>query len=247
MLALAAARLGFKAHIYCPDSGPAFDVAARTSRGGFDDFAALAAFAAAVDVVTYEFENVAVDTARHLAALVPVRPSARALEVAQDRLVEKQFIAGLGIAVAPFRAIDGPGELSAALAALGGPAILKTRRLGYDGKGQASVAPGDDAAAAWQRDRRAAGRAGAAHRFRAGAVGAGGAQRSRRAGVLRLPAQHPRERHPAPLGRALGLACCRSRPRARHCRDDCRMRSTTSACWRSRCSIWAPRQQRPSG
>ena len=150
MLALAAARLGLKTHIYCEESGPAFDVATLTTKAGFNDPVALSAFAGKVDAVTYEFENVAVDTARHLAGLVPVRPGARALEVAQDRLIEKQFIAALGIAVAPFYAIDGPGRLSAALSALAAPAILKTRRLGYDGKGQASLAPGDDAAAAWE-------------------------------------------------------------------------------------------------
>jgi 5-(carboxyamino)imidazole ribonucleotide synthase len=94
---------------------------------------------------------VAVATARHLAGLVPVRPGARALEVAQDRLVEKEFISGLGIAVAPFRSVDGLDDLAAALSALAAPAILKTRRLGYDGKGQAGLAPGEDATAAWQR------------------------------------------------------------------------------------------------
>ena len=151
MLALAAARLGLKTHIYCEESGPAFDVATHTTKAGFADPAALTAFAGKVDAVTYEFENVDVDTARHLAGLVRLRPGARALEVAQDRLVEKQFIAALGIPVAPFRAIDGPEQLGYALSDLATPAILKTRRLGYDGKGQASVAPGDDAAAAWER------------------------------------------------------------------------------------------------
>ena len=151
MLALAAARLGLKTHIYCEESGPAFDVATHTSKGGFGDLAALSRFAAEVDAVTYEFENVAVATAHHLAGLVPVRPGARALEVAQDRRVEKEFIAGLGIAVAPFRRVDGAGDLPGALSALAGPAILKTRRLGYDGKGQTGVTPGEDAAAAWER------------------------------------------------------------------------------------------------
>ena len=150
MLALAAARLGFKAHVYCPESGPAFDVAGATMKAAFDDPAALAAFARAVNVVTYEFENVSVDTAERLSALVPVRPSARALEVAQDRLTEKEFIARLAIPVAPFRAVDGPQELADALAALDGRAILKTRRFGYDGKGQVAVAAGGDAEAAWQ-------------------------------------------------------------------------------------------------
>jgi 5-(carboxyamino)imidazole ribonucleotide synthase len=151
MLALAAARLGLKTHVYCEDSGPAFDVATHVTKARFDDWAELAKFAQAVDVVTYEFENVAVDTARHLAAVVPVRPSAKALEVAQDRLTEKDFIAGLGIAVAPYRAVDGPETLANALAAMAAPAVLKTRRLGYDGKGQAPIAPGDDVSAAWER------------------------------------------------------------------------------------------------
>ncbi|KAB2914833.1 MAG: 5-(carboxyamino)imidazole ribonucleotide synthase [Hyphomicrobiaceae bacterium] len=150
MLALAAARIGLKTHIYCEESGPAFDVATRTSRGAFEDEAALSAFAREVDAVTYEFENVPIRTAHVLAGLVPVRPSAKALEVAQDRLAEKQFISGLSIPVAPFRAVDGPGDIASGLAAFGSPAILKTRRLGYDGKGQAAIAPGEDAAAAWQ-------------------------------------------------------------------------------------------------
>ncbi len=149
MLAIAGARIGLKTHIYCEERGPAFDVAARTTRGSFADKAALGAFAATVDAVTYEFENVPIETARHLAELVPVRPGVKALEVAQDRLTEKTFIAGLGIPVAPFRQIDGPDELGAALKAFAAPAILKTRRLGYDGKGQASVRPSGDAAAAW--------------------------------------------------------------------------------------------------
>jgi 5-(carboxyamino)imidazole ribonucleotide synthase len=150
MLAMAAARLGFRSHVYCAESGPAFDVATHTTTGAFEDQAALAAFAGTVDVVTYEFENVAVETARHLACFVPVRPSARALEVAQDRLTEKKFIAALGIPVAPFRAVEGPEDVRDALAAFAAPAILKTRRLGYDGKGQASLEPGGDAAVAWK-------------------------------------------------------------------------------------------------
>ncbi len=150
MLAMAAARLGLKTHIYCEDSGPAFDVATHTTRAAFDDTAALTQFAGTVQAVTYEFENVPIATAQHLAQLVPLRPSAKALQVAQDRLVEKQFISALAIPVAPFRAIDSAAELSAAVAHFGAPAILKTRRLGYDGKGQASVRPGADSEAAWK-------------------------------------------------------------------------------------------------
>jgi 5-(carboxyamino)imidazole ribonucleotide synthase len=149
MLAIAAARLGLKTHIYCEHSGPAFDVATCKTQAAFDDEAALAAFARSVDAVTYEFENVSVDTARYLARTVPVRPSALALEVAQDRLAEKRFIAGLSIPVAPFHAVDGPGDLRRAVDHLAAPAILKTRRLGYDGKGQVSLEPDVDAAAAW--------------------------------------------------------------------------------------------------
>jgi 5-(carboxyamino)imidazole ribonucleotide synthase len=149
MLALAAARLGLRTHVYCEATGPAVDVATATTRAAYDDGGALAAFAEDVDVVTYEFENVPLETARALAPSVPVRPSPRALEIAQDRLVEKEFVSGLSIPVAPFLAADGPDALLAALVRLGGPGILKARRLGYDGKGQASLEPGGDVAAAW--------------------------------------------------------------------------------------------------
>jgi 5-(carboxyamino)imidazole ribonucleotide synthase len=149
MLAMAAARIGLKTHIYCEASGPAFDVATHTTKAGFGDKPALAAFAAAVDVVTYEFENVPVKTAMHLNAQVRVHPPVRALEIAQDRLVEKEFISRLGIPVAPFRAIDSAQDIDAALAELAEPAILKSRRLGYDGKGQASLQPGADCGVAW--------------------------------------------------------------------------------------------------
>jgi 5-(carboxyamino)imidazole ribonucleotide synthase len=150
MLALAAARLGFKTHVYCEASGPAFDVATRTTRAAFDDPAALTAFAGAIDVATYEFENVPIATARHLGGLVRIHPSARALEVAQDRLVEKQFVSALSVPVAPFHAVSTPQEVGEALARLAAPCILKTRRLGYDGKGQAALQPGGDVAGAWR-------------------------------------------------------------------------------------------------
>jgi 5-(carboxyamino)imidazole ribonucleotide synthase len=149
MLTLAAARLGLKTHIYADEGGPAFDVAAATSAGTYHDRAALDRFARRIDVVTYEFENVQVDAAVHLAEFRPVRPTPRALSVAQDRLIEKRFISSLGIPMAPFAEINGPDDLSSALATMASPAILKTRRLGYDGKGQAPVHPGTDPAAAW--------------------------------------------------------------------------------------------------
>src|SRR5689334_12758262 len=131
MLALAAARLGLKTHIYCEDSGPAFDVATHTTKGRFDDDKALSAFAGKVDAVTYEFENVPIVAADVLSVHVPVRPGAKALAVSQDRLVEKQFIAGLGIPVAPFREVASADDIGAGMAAFGAPAILKTRRFGY--------------------------------------------------------------------------------------------------------------------
>jgi 5-(carboxyamino)imidazole ribonucleotide synthase len=149
MLAMAAARLGLHTHVYCAESGPAFDVAGRATKAAFDDKAALTRFAGTVQAVTYEFENVPIATATHLAELVPVRPPVKALEVAQDRLAEKEFISGLSIPVAPFRSVASVAELKAALAGIGTDAILKTRRLGYDGKGQASLSPGGDVGAAW--------------------------------------------------------------------------------------------------
>jgi 5-(carboxyamino)imidazole ribonucleotide synthase len=149
MLSMAAARLGLKTHIYCPESGPALDVAAANTRAAYDDDAALAAFAASVKRVTYEFENVPAHTAEFLAARLPVHPNPLALATAQDRLTEKTFVNGLGVATAPFEKIDTIDDLRAALARLGAPAILKTRRMGYDGKGQAMIRPGDDPAAAF--------------------------------------------------------------------------------------------------
>jgi 5-(carboxyamino)imidazole ribonucleotide synthase len=149
MLALAAARLGMRTHVYEPAADPcAAPVAERTVRAGWDDAAALRAFAAGVDVVTYEFENVPLAALDAIGAAAPVRPGRRALEVAQDRIAEKDFLAGIGLAVAPYAAVDDAGGLAAALGRIGAPAILKTRRLGYDGKGQARIAGPADAAAA---------------------------------------------------------------------------------------------------
>ena len=149
MLAMAAARLGFKCSIYSDHRGPAFDVADATVVGKFENLDAIARFAATVDVVTYEFENVPLPTAAAAARAKPVRPGPRALEVAQDRLAEKAFIAGLGIPVAPFAAIDRERDLAAAIARTGTPAILKTRRLGYDGKGQIRIETAAEAVAGY--------------------------------------------------------------------------------------------------
>lgn len=150
MLAIAAARLGLRCHIYEPaPNPPAGDVAAEVTTAAYDDMAALARFAAAVDVVTFEFENVPAAAAATLAAHAPVRPNPRALEVSQDRVAEKGFLAGLGIPVAPWRAVGDLRDLKAALAELGAPSILKTRRLGYDGKGQVRIGDACRADAAW--------------------------------------------------------------------------------------------------
>ncbi|MBV9076561.1 MAG: ATP-grasp domain-containing protein, partial [Methylobacteriaceae bacterium] len=134
MLALAAAGLGLRTHIFCPDpDSPAFDVAAYRTVAEYEDEAALAAFARSVAVVTYEFENVPARTAEVVAALAPLWPDPRALATAQDRLAEKSFVAGLGIPTAPFRPVDSEADLARALEVIGAPAILKTRRFGYDG------------------------------------------------------------------------------------------------------------------
>jgi 5-(carboxyamino)imidazole ribonucleotide synthase len=147
MIALAAAAYGLKCHVLCPDAGsPAFDVAAAVTRAAYEDEAALTAFADAVDVVTYEFENVPARTAEVVAARRPLHPGALALATTQDRLAEKRFVAGLGIETAPFHPVDGPADLEAGLAALGRPAVLKTRRFGYDGKGQRMLRAADAAA-----------------------------------------------------------------------------------------------------
>ena len=150
MLAMAAARLGMRTHVFEPAADLcAAQVADAVTRAAWDDVAALSTFAGSVDVVTYEFENVALAAIDAVAPLVPVRPGRRALEVAQDRVVEKDFLRGLGLATAPYAAVDGPEALAAALARLGTPAILKTRRFGYDGKGQVRLDAGASAGEAW--------------------------------------------------------------------------------------------------
>ena len=137
MLAMAAARLGYRTIVLEPQADcPAAQVCNSQIVAAYDDAAALAELAASSAVVTYEFENVPVAAAVSLAASVPVQPPARALEVAQDRLVEKTFLNGIGIATARFRPVDSDAQLAEALAAFDGSGVPKTRRLGYDGKGQ---------------------------------------------------------------------------------------------------------------
>ncbi len=151
MLAMAGARLGLKSHIYCPEPDcPAAQVADAATIADYEDEDALAAFAAAVDAVTYEFENVPDATAALLAEDVPVRPGTRALAVSQDRLSEKTFLRGEGIMTAPFWQVDGADDIAAALKETGAPAILKTRRFGYDGKGQTRVSSAAEAESAFE-------------------------------------------------------------------------------------------------
>ena len=150
MSALAAARRGYRCHILTDDpNSPAAQVAAGTTIGAYDDPEALRAFAAHVDVVTFEFENVSAAGLDLLASLKPVHPSPTVLRISQDRVAEKTFLNTAGIATAPWRPVENPQDLQSAAAAIGLPAILKTTRLGYDGRGQRRLAPGDDIAEAF--------------------------------------------------------------------------------------------------
>jgi len=151
MLAQAAARLGFKCHVFAPSpDSPAFDVVHRVTCADYSDTQALDRFAADVDVVTYEFENVPAAAAAFLSARVAVLPDTAVLATTQDRLAEKNFIAALGIGTAPFAAVDVASDLAAALERIGRPAVLKTRRFGYDGKGQATIRDGTAPQNAWR-------------------------------------------------------------------------------------------------
>ena len=148
MLSLAAAQLGYKCHIFDPHERPcAADVAAAFTRAAYNDRAALEAFGARVDVATYEFENLPVDPLRVLED--KLSPGIKSLSVAQDRAVEKQFIEHCGATVAPWRSVDTLADVGRAVAELGTPVVLKTRRYGYDGKGQAWVREAGQAEAAW--------------------------------------------------------------------------------------------------
>lgn len=151
MLALAAAPLGLRCHVLAPEEAScAFDVCAARTIAAYDDQEALASFAGAVDVVTYEFENVPSDTASFLAARCPVLPGPRALAMTQDRVLEKSFVRDLGLALPDFLPVDDLEMLEDAVAVLGRPSVLKTRRFGYDGKGQAMIRPQTDLAQAWR-------------------------------------------------------------------------------------------------
>ena len=150
MLALAAARLGLKTHVYSDESEScAFYVATETTRASFRDPARLAQFARRCDAVTFEFENVPDETVRELMQHVPVAPGPEPLRIAQDRLLEKSFLQQQGLLTAPFHNVTSEAHAREGFAALGGRAVLKTRRLGYDGKGQRIVKSVDEAARAF--------------------------------------------------------------------------------------------------
>jgi len=145
MLAMAAARLGLRCRVFSPDpDSPAFDVVLNATCAEYADVEALELFAADVDVITYEFENVPAASAMILAARRPVLPNRKILETTQDRLAEKDFVRQLGIGTADYADVSSAASLRAAIAKIGLPAVLKTRRFGYDGKGQAIIRQGDD-------------------------------------------------------------------------------------------------------
>jgi 5-(carboxyamino)imidazole ribonucleotide synthase len=156
MLAMAASRLGLKAAIYNDENhAPAFQVTPLQVAAPYDDRNMLTGFAEICDVITFEFENLPSDAIAHLASLKPVRPGRRALEITQDRLSEKSFVQSLGLKTAPFADVSSAGDAAKVFAQMSGPAILKTRRLGYDGKGQAKVMTADETAAAFARFKQA--------------------------------------------------------------------------------------------
>ena len=149
MLSVAASRLGLKTHIFEPGANPpAAHVADAVTTASYDDRAALTAFAQSVDVITYEFENIPTSALDLLETLRPIHPGRQALATSQDRLVEKNFLQSLGLQTAPFATVDNTADLDAAIAQIGMPAIMKTRPMGYDGKGQARIKSPDDAAQA---------------------------------------------------------------------------------------------------
>lgn len=150
MLSVAAARLGFRTHVFEPGAEPpAGHVCHRLTTAAYDDVTALQSFASSVDVVTYEFENIPTAALDTIETLRPIRPGREALRISQDRLTEKTFLQDLGLNVAPFADVADADGLKAAVSKIGVPSILKTRRFGYDGKGQARLKAPEDMATAW--------------------------------------------------------------------------------------------------
>jgi 5-(carboxyamino)imidazole ribonucleotide synthase len=151
MLAMAAARLGLRCQVFSPDpDSPAFDVVLNATCAEYADVEALELFAGDVDVITYEFENVPAASAMILAARRPVLPNRKILETTQDRLAEKDFVRQLEIGTADYADVSSAAALRTAIAKIGLPAVIKTRRFGYDGKGQAIIRNGDDPDRIWE-------------------------------------------------------------------------------------------------
>ncbi len=151
MLAQAASRIGLNCHVFAPEADAcAFEVVKRATVAAYDDQDALARFASDCDVITYEFENVPSQTASFLSQRKPVLPDPRVLAITQDRLIEKEFVETLDIATAPYAAAGDVPQLFEAARRIGLPAILKTRRLGYDGKGQYKIDQGGEPAVGWR-------------------------------------------------------------------------------------------------
>lgn len=151
MAALSAAALGYRCHIFSPDrDAPAKEVSAFQTTAPYDDLDAARTFAEAIDVATFEFENVPDATLAVIAEHAPVRPSVETLHISQDRAIEKQFMNDRGIATAPWVPVETADDLAAAVARIGTPAILKTARFGYDGKGQTRIDAPENLTDAWQ-------------------------------------------------------------------------------------------------
>ena len=150
MTVLAAARLGFRTHVFCPDhDSPAALVTAVSTVAAYDDAEALTAFADDVDVVTFEFENIPDTAAEILASLKPTRPAPHVLHLCQQRLREKDFLSSIGVPVTRYHAVAGADELDVAVAVIGRPCILKSAQFGYDGKGQVRIGPDTNLGDAW--------------------------------------------------------------------------------------------------
>ena len=148
MLSVAAAQLGYKCHIFDPHDAPcAVDVAADFTRAAYDDVEALQRFAESIDIATYEFENLLVEPLKSLGD--KLLPGTKSLEIAQDRAAEKSFIEAARARVAPWRITGSLDDVHAAVSDLGSPIVLKTRRYGYDGKGQAWIRSASDIETAW--------------------------------------------------------------------------------------------------
>ena len=151
MLSMAASRLGFKTHIFEPsENPPASNVASKFTRAEYDDYDALKQFASSVDVVTYEFENIPTAALDIIETQSEIFPNREALKISQDRLIEKEFINKLGFKTASFCEVNSIEELIHAINQIGAPSILKTRRFGYDGKGQVKVYPSSKPEEIWK-------------------------------------------------------------------------------------------------